>query len=161
HTTAYVLDSRKQPVPVGEIGELYLGGAGLARGYLNCPDLTRERFVCNPFGGELDSRLYRTGDLVRASSDGTLEFLGRIDDQVKIAGHRIEPREIEAVLHDHPQVRQAAVVAVTLDAGDKQLVAYVVPRQGNRAISELKKYLAERLPCYMIPAHIVTLDRLP
>lgn len=154
---AYVLDARLEPVPVGVIGELYIGGVGLARGYLNRPGLTSERFVASPFGdGE---RLYRTGDRVRYLAGGELEFMGRIDHQVKIRGYRIELGEIETTLRAHGSVTQALVVARDNGAGEKDLVGYVVG-PGAEA-SELRAYLKESLPDYMVPSVIMVLHELP
>jgi amino acid adenylation domain-containing protein len=162
NTTTYVLDERLQPVPVGAAGELYIGGDGLARGYLNNAELTKEKFVSDPFSSDPSARLYRTGDRVRSLADGNLEFLGRFDNQIKIMGHRIDPGEIETTLWRHPEVRQAVVIARPQPRGDKQLVAYVVPKSlGGFSSNELKRYLADHLPPYMVPSHIVALERFP
>ena len=155
NSQAYVLDPQGQPVPIGVVGELYLGGAGLARGYLGQPALTAERFLPDPFSGAPGARLYRTGDLVRCLPDGTLVFLGRADSQVKLRGYRIELGEIEAVLRQHASVR-AAVVALREDtAGDRRLVAYVVPQAQPVPQAELRAFLAHKLPDYMLPAAFV------
>ncbi len=202
NTQLYLLDQQLQPVPIQVTGEVYIGGAGLARGYLNRPDLTAERFVPNPFtqvsgigywvlGSEPsdtryprpDTRLYKTGDLARYRPDGSIEFLGRRDEQVKIRGFRVELSEIEALLAQHPAVREAVVLLRATGSGDPRLVAYVVPVQrsgiwdqgsevetARRVVStpetrplipDLRDHLADRLPDYMIPAAFVLLDALP
>ncbi|MYV54673.1 AMP-binding protein, partial [Streptomyces sp. SID3212] len=159
-TRAYVLDDRLRPVPPGVTGELYLAGGGLARGYLDRPALTAERFVADPFGAP-GSRLYRTGDLARWTSDGMLDYLGRADDQVKIRGFRVELAEIESVLDRHPDTAQVVVTA-RQDGPHKQLVAYVVPVAGSAPdASRLRGHAAQHLPDYMVPAAVVLLDRLP
>jgi amino acid adenylation domain-containing protein/FkbH-like protein len=166
NTRAYVLDARRQLSPIGVPGELYLGGDGLARGYLNRPELTAERFVANPF--QPGTRLYRTGDRVRLRADGNLEFLGRLDDQVKLRGYRIELGEIETALALCPGVTQSAV-ALREDrghhvgmVGDKRLVGYYVPEVGNPPSPEtLDRRLREKLPEYMVPSAFVALERLP
>jgi len=156
NTRVYVLDDRGNPAPAGVPGELYVGGACLARGYRGRPDLTAELFVPDPFGSEPGARLYRTGDLVRWRDDGTLDFLGRVDHQVKIRGYRIEPGEIEVLLAAHPDVSQA-VVAV---AGN--LVGYVSAAPGRSPDpAELRRYLVAKLPKYMVPSTFVTLDEFP
>ncbi len=163
NTTMYVLDQKMQPVPVGVRGELFIGGAGVARGYLGAPELTEEKFIADPFSPEADSRLYRTGDLVRQRRDGTLEFLGRMDRQTKIRGYRIEPAEIELALRQYPGLQQAAVL-VRDHSGDQQLVAYLVPSdhaESDFQQAELVKFVREKLPDYMVPAAFVQLDALP
>ncbi len=162
HTQLYMLDSKLEPVPAGSMGELHIGGAGLARGYLNRPGLTAERFVPNPFSSEPGARLYKSGDLARYCPDGTIELLGRIDHQVKLRGFRIEPGEVEAVLKEHPVVREAVVLARDDVRGDKQLVAYVVPqRKQEIATGVLREFLRTRLPEYMVPGRFVLLHALP
>jgi acyl-coenzyme A synthetase/AMP-(fatty) acid ligase/acyl carrier protein len=157
----YVLDPWMQPVPVGVAGEMYIGGAGLARGYLDRPDLTAERFVPNPFGAP-GSRLYRTGDRARLRDDEALEFLGRLDGQVKIRGYRIEIGEIETVLTGFPSVQQAVVVVHEDPRGTKQLVAYVlIDRPPSPPSGELRAWLGQRLPSYMVPSTIVPVDEFP
>ncbi|MGK5520022.1 amino acid adenylation domain-containing protein [Micromonospora sp. URMC 107] len=161
-TRAYVVDEHLDPVPVGVPGELLLGGARLARGYLARPGLTADRFVPDPFGDGPGGRLYRTGDLVRYRPDRTIEFLGRIDQQVKIRGFRMELGEIESALAEHPAIRAVAVVARETQPGEKGLVAYLVCRDGAPpSVGELRAHLGERLPDYMVPAQWMVLDALP
>ena len=156
----YVLDEHLELVPVGVPGELYIGGPGLARGYLGRPDLTAERFVPHPFSRVGGERLYRTGDLVRWLPQGELEFLGRVDFQVKVRGFRIELGEIEAVLSEHPHIADAAVVAVEDGKGNKRLVGYIVPT-GEINIGEVKEYLRKKLPDYMVPSVLMVLEEMP
>ncbi|MFZ0499469.1 MAG: amino acid adenylation domain-containing protein, partial [Steroidobacteraceae bacterium] len=159
----YVLDRQMQPVPIGASGELYIGGANVARGYLNRPDLTAERFIADPYGTDPQARLYKTGDLGRWRADGTLEYLGRNDDQVKLRGFRIELGEIEARLARHSQVREVAVIVREVVAGEKRLVAYFTAREAGLRPSagELRTYLKGVLPEYMVPSAFVALDALP
>jgi natural product biosynthesis luciferase-like monooxygenase protein len=190
NTVVFVVDKRLQPVPVGVPGELLIGGAGVVRGYLNRPELTAEKFIPNPFSGHgetaarsadassasspgqetgeqavpaaMDGRLYRTGDLVRYLPDGTIEFLGRLDQQVKLRGFRIELGEIEAALRPHPEVKDCAAVVRQEWNGEKRLVAYVVPGSSPAPTAKsLREYLAGQLPDYMIPSAFVTLEALP
>jgi amino acid adenylation domain-containing protein len=158
----YVLNDALRPVPDGEVGDLYIGGAGLARGYLHQPEMTADRFIPDPFSAASDARLYRTGDLARRLPDGNLEFLGRIDDQLKIRGFRIEVGEIENALRQHPAARNVVVVGRDDGSGGKKLVAYVVVRNDNRPTTEdLRDFVKTRLPDYMVPAAFVMLKSLP
>ncbi|MGN9909274.1 non-ribosomal peptide synthetase [Phytohabitans sp. LJ34] len=157
HTTAHVLDERRQPVPLGEVGELYLGGAGVGRGYLDRPELTAERFVADP--SDPQRTLYRTGDLVRCRPDGQLEFVDRADRQVKVRGFRIELGEVEAHLRAHPVVDEAAVTVWTPESGYPRLVGYVSGAGVDG--EEIQRWLGERLPAYMVPAAVIPLARMP
>ncbi|RYZ40917.1 MAG: amino acid adenylation domain-containing protein [Myxococcaceae bacterium] len=158
----YVLDDALAPLPIGDVGELYIGGEGLARGYLNRPDLTRERFLPDPFRDAPEARLYRTGDRARWLEDGTLEFLGRVDHQVKIRGARVELAEIESALRAHAQVGDAVVRVLEASPGDKRLVAYVSPRDdASLDATGLLAHLRSRLPAFMVPHAVSVLDRLP
>jgi len=162
NTEVYILDSELKPTSIGVAGELYVGGASLARGYLNRSDLTAEKFIRNPFSEDPDARLYRTGDWVRYRSDGNIMYLGRIDNQVKIRGFRVELGEIEAVLNQHPGLRQTLITAWEEVPGDKRLVAYIVPNtEPAPTIRELRSFLKQKLPDYMVPSAYVLLDSLP
>jgi amino acid adenylation domain-containing protein/thioester reductase-like protein len=166
NTQIYILDSNVQPVPIGVPGELHIGGAGLARGYLNRPELTTEKFIPNPFYNSKfkiqNSKLYKTGDLARYLPDGNIEYLGRIDNQIKIRGFRIELGEIEAILSQHPGVRENVVVAREDILGEKRLVAYFVPQlEQTPTTNDLRIFLKEKLPQYMMPSAFVSLKSLP
>ena len=164
NTECYLLDAGLQPVPVGVPGELYLGGEGLARGYLNRPDLTAEKFVPHPFSSRPGARLYRTGDLARYSVDGAIQFLGRLDTQVKLRGYRIELGEIVTALRQQRKVNDAVVLVWESSGGNQELVAYVAAEiKGKEAnlINELKRSLKNKLPAYMIPAQFVLLAEFP
>ena len=176
NTRIYILDSRGEPVPIGAVGEIHIGGAGVALGYLNRPELTAERFRCDPFAPDPGARMYKTGDLGRYRSDGSIEFLGRNDAQVKIRGFRIEPGEIEARLKEHDQVGEAVVAVREDSAGDRRLVAYYTARATPQRPSDsmetwaaedgfdaeqLRKHLGRLLPEYMVPVAYVRLDAWP
>ena len=160
-TAAYVLDSALRPLPPGVTGELYVAGAGLAHGYLRRPARTAERFVADP-AGPPGSRMYRTGDLARWREDGRLEFMGRVDRQAKVRGHRVEPGEVETVLAGHPAVARAAVVVREYGPGDRRLVAYAVPAPGHTTDGPaLRRYAARSLPAHLVPAAVVAVPHLP
>jgi amino acid adenylation domain-containing protein len=162
NTTFYILDAHMQPVPIGVSGELYIGGDGVARGYLSRPELTEAGFVPNPFDRRPDAKLYRTGDLARYLPDGNVQYLGRTDFQVKVRGFRIELGEIESVLAKHSSVRQAVVAAREDSPGDKRLVAYIVPKPGQHlSLVDARAYLKQTLPDYMLPTGLVALEALP
>ena len=160
NTRVYLLDEHMNPVSPGEVGELYAAGDGVARGYLNDPDATAGKFLTDPFTEEPHERMYRTGDLARWRTDGTIEFLGRIDSQVKVLGYRIEPAEIEAVLRRHGHVKQSCVVAQA-ENGGKRLAAYFVPSDSGPSPEELRDFVASQLPLHMVPAFFVALPSLP
>ncbi|TRU33563.1 MAG: amino acid adenylation domain-containing protein [Microcystis aeruginosa Ma_MB_F_20061100_S20] len=175
NTQVYILDSHLQPVPIGVVGELHIGGLGLARGYLNRPELTQEKFIPNPFekdevipptplnkGGNEPSKLYKTGDLARYLPDGNIEYVGRIDNQVKLRGFRIELGEIEALLNQNQAVQSSCVIVREDNPGDKRLVAYVVPQpEINLTINEIRQFLRAKLPDYMVPTAFILLDAFP
>ena len=162
NTQIYLLNSDLQPVPLGVAGELYVGGAGLSRGYLNRPELTAERFVPCPFGTFAGARLYRTGDIARYRPDGAIEYLGRSDHQVKLRGFRIELGEVEAVLNDHEAVKESVALVRQDSPGDPRLVAYVVTSERDgEVINQLRRYMKDRLPDYMVPAVFVQLQKFP
>jgi amino acid adenylation domain-containing protein len=158
----YILDPSLQPVPIRTSGELHIGGKGLARGYLKRPELTAEKFIPDPFSEEPGARLYRTGDLARYLPDGTIEFMGRTDSQVKVRGYRIELGEIETVLRQYPAIRDSAIIVREDQPGNKQLVAYVVPNENSAVRNhDLRNFLKQQLPDYMVPSAFVVLDSLP
>ena len=161
NTQVYILDEQLRPVPPGTEGELYAAGDGLARGYLNDPQTTGQRFLPNPFVAERDARMYRTGDLARWRADGVIEFLGRADSQVKILGHRIEPGEIESVLGTHEHIKQSCVVPRTEEDGSKRLIAYYVCSRPHVTAADLRTFLAKKLPGHMIPAIFLPVASLP
>ncbi|MCF6285992.1 MAG: amino acid adenylation domain-containing protein, partial [Candidatus Hydrogenedentes bacterium] len=162
NTTVYVLDTRGNPVPQGIVGELYIGGDGVARGYLNSPELTRERFLSDPFSSNEGARMYRTGDLVKWLPDGILEFLGRKDSQIKLRGFRVELGEIESVLKQHPGIAETIVLASDVSSGEKRLIAYVVaPPDSKIAQDDLRRRVREVLPHYMLPSAFVVVEEMP
>ncbi|NCR47145.1 MAG: non-ribosomal peptide synthetase, partial [Microcystis aeruginosa SX13-01] len=162
NTQVYILDNYLQPVPIGVVGELHIAGAGLAKGYLNRPELTQEKFIANPFDKTGKSKLYKTGDLARYLPDGNIEYVGRIDNQVKIRGFRIELGEIEAVLSQNQAVQSSCVIVREDNLGDKRLVAYVVLQpEINLTINEIRQFLRAKLPDYMVPTAFVLLDTFP
>jgi amino acid adenylation domain-containing protein len=157
----YIFDSAMQRVATGETGEIYIGGAGLAKGYLNDPAMSAQRFVKHPFSAHDDARLYRTGDMGRWLPDGQIAFHGRVDDQVKIRGYRIELNEVAGAVNRHPAIRESVIVASENGAGEKELVAFVVPVGECPSVGELRDFLSKELPDYMLPAKFVRLDFLP
>lgn len=162
NTQIYILDSNLKPVPSGELGEIFIGGDGLARGYLNKPDVTSERFIPNPIPGQPSPRIYRTGDLGRFLPNGDIQYEGRCDHQIKIHGVRVEPEEIEKPILEFPGVKQCLVVARADAAGDKRLVGYVVPRPGETIQTQvLRQHLTTKLPKYLVPSAFVSLPEFP
>jgi acyl carrier protein len=161
NTQFYVLDASNQIVPIGVAGELHIGGDGLARGYFHRPELTAEKFVSDPFRSDANARMYKTGDLVRRAADGTIEFLGRLDHQVKLRGFRIELGEIETALARYPGVREAVVIVREDIPGDKRLVAYVTSEQQAITVATVREALTGKLPNYMLPSAVVRLDAMP
>jgi amino acid adenylation domain-containing protein len=162
NTQIYILDANRNPVPVGAIGALYIGGDGVARGYMNRLELTAEKFIPDPFSSQPGARLYNTGDLARYRADGNVDFLGRSDNQVKVRGFRIELGEIEAVMAQHPDVKSAVAIVREDTPGDTRVVAYVTAHPGRVPSTEdLRRLLADKLPKYMIPGHIVLMDAFP
>ncbi len=162
NTQLYILDKHLQPVPIGAVGELHIGGVQVGRGYWQRPELTAEKFIPDPFRSDPEAHLYKTGDLARYLPDGVIEYLGRIDHQVKIRGFRIELGEIESVLLEHPEIREAVVVVWDSESGEQRLVAYIVFVSGKEpSIVEVRNHLRQMLPEYMIPAHFAVLQSLP
>jgi acyl carrier protein len=161
NTVAFVVDEHGRPAPRGVAGELLIGGEGVARGYHARPDLTRERFIDDRLSGLTNARLYRTGDRAAFAPDGSLEFLGRMDHQIKIRGHRVELGEIEALLSTHPGVRECAVTSATSDSGDVVMVGHIVPASFPLDVGDVRVFLKRSLPDVMVPSRFVTLDALP
>ncbi len=162
NTQVYILDESGKQVPMETAGELHIGGMGVARGYRNRPELTAQRFIPNPFGAKPGERLFKTGDLARLLSDGQIAFLGRIDEQVKVRGFRVEPNEVTATLNEHPHIQQSVVVAREVAPGDTRLIAYFVAvPQSHPTLGELRDFLGARLPDFMVPATFVRLEKLP
>ena len=158
--TAYVLNNQLQLCGVGQIGELYVGGAGVGRGYLNRPDLTKEKFIPDPFVSEPSAKMYRTGDLARQMPDGNFEYHGRLDDQVKIRGFRIEPAEIESVILEYPGIQQTVVITREDISSEKRLIAYIVSQE-TFSKEEITTFLQRKLPAYMVPRVFIPLSRIP
>ncbi|MFM7717331.1 MAG: AMP-binding enzyme, partial [Microcystis sp.] len=158
NTKIYILDQNLQPLPIGVPGELHISSVGLARGYLNRLELTQEKFISNPFNSGI---LYKTGDLVRYLPEGNIEFLGRIDNQVKLRGLRIELGEIEAVLETHSEVEKAVVILREDTSDNQRLVAYIVRKSPSLGIGELRRFLQQQLPAYMVPSAFVILSDFP
>jgi acyl-CoA synthetase (AMP-forming)/AMP-acid ligase II len=161
NTQIHILDDRLAPVPIGVVGELHVGGVQVARGYVNRPDLTAERFIPDPFSPDPDARLYKSGDLARFMADGNIEFLGRRDHQVKIRGFRIELGEIEATLMQHPSIANAAVVISGADRSNERIFAYVTTRDGSVDEVAVRDFLKRKLPRYMVPARVVVIEKIP
>ena len=162
NVTVHIVDENMQPVPAGASGELLIGGAGVARGYLNAPELTAEKFLPDPFSNDPQARLYKTGDLAQYLPDGNIAFLGRIDEQIKVMGYRIEPREISAVLDQHEAVKESLVASYLDPSGTRRLVAYVVPSWGAKLTpSDLRSFLSTSLPDHMLPSAFVQLNKMP
>lgn len=157
----HIVDDQLKPVANGVAGELLIGGAGVGKGYLNRPELTAQKFVFDPFSKIPGARLYRTGDLARVRADGEIEFLGRMDEQIKIRGYRIEPGEVMTVLNRHPAIQSSYVTTYAAETGENNLVAYVVAAQGRPSLAELRAFVGEHLPEYMVPSTFVTLRELP
>ena len=163
HARAYVVDSRRRLLPVWMPGELLIGGSAVARGYLDAPELTEQRFVLDPFSTDPADRVYRTGDLARVLPDGAIEFLGRADDQVKIRGYRVEPGEVTAAIRRHPEVRDA-IVLVREQAGEKRLAAFAVMRSNgdrNQSAAALQAFMTRELASHMVPSSLMVLESLP
>ncbi|TMB61664.1 MAG: amino acid adenylation domain-containing protein, partial [Deltaproteobacteria bacterium] len=162
NTSIYILDADRNLVPIGVPGEIYIGGVGVARGYLERPEMTAEKFIANPFSADSADRLYRTGDLARFLPDGNIEFIGRSDNQVKIRGFRVEPGEIESALAQYPAIQQCYVAAKEDTPGEKRLVAYCVCSPDSSSTTrELRSFLKAKLPIYMLPSYFVVVDRFP